>query len=64
MHRDNKKANGGAQWLNGRVLDSGSKGCGFEPQRQHCVVTLRKKHKSLLSTGSYQENPSQHDCKK
>ena len=32
----------GAQWLNGRVLDSRPKGRGFEPQRRHCVVSLSK----------------------
>ena len=30
----------GAQWLSGRVLDSRLKGCGFEPHRRHCVVSL------------------------
>ena len=28
--------------------------CGFEPYRWHCVVSLSKKHYSLLSTGSTQ----------
>ena len=32
----------GAQWLGGRVLDSRPKGCGFEPHRRHCVVSLSK----------------------
>ena len=32
----------GAQWLSGRVLDSRPKGCGFEPQRRHCVVVLEQ----------------------
>ena len=32
----------GAQWLSGRVLDSRSKGHGFEPHRRHCVVSLSK----------------------
>ena len=32
----------GAQWLSGRVLDSRSRGCGFEPHRRHCVVSLSK----------------------
>ena len=31
-----------AQWLSGRVLDSRPKGCGFEPHRRHCVVSLSK----------------------
>ena len=30
----------GAQWLNGRVLDSRLKGRWFEPHRRHCVVSL------------------------
>ena len=30
----------GAQWLNGRVLDSKSRGHEFEPQRRHCVESL------------------------
>ena len=32
----------GAQWLSGRVLDSRPRGCGFEPQWRHCVVSLSK----------------------
>ena len=48
----------GAQWLSGRVLDSRPRGCGFEPHRRHCVVSLSKTHLSLLSTGSTQEDPS------
>ena len=32
----------GAQWLSGRVLDSRSRGCGFEPYRRHCVVVLEQ----------------------
>ena len=32
----------GAQWLSGRVLDLRPKGCGFEPHRHHCVVSLSK----------------------
>ena len=32
----------GAQWLSGRVLDSMPRGCGFEPHRRHCVVSLSK----------------------
>ena len=34
----------GAQWLSGRVLDSRPRGCGFEPHRHHCVVSLSKTH--------------------
>ena len=33
----------GAQWLNGRVLDSRPKGSGFEPHQHHWVVSLSKK---------------------
>ena len=33
-----------AQWLGGRVLDLRLRGCGFEPHRCHCVVSLSKKH--------------------
>ena len=32
----------GAQWLSGRVLDSRSKGHGFEPHPRHCVVVLEQ----------------------
>ena len=32
----------GEQWLSGRVLDSRPRGCGFEPHRRHCVVSLSK----------------------
>ena len=53
----------GAQWLSGRVLDSRPKGQGLEPHRRHCVVSLSKTHLSLLSTGSTQEDPSQHNRK-
>ena len=35
-------ANQGAQWLNGRVLDSGPRGCWLEPHRRHCVVVLEQ----------------------
>ena len=34
----------GAQWLSGRVLDLRPRGCGFEPHRRHCVVSLSKTH--------------------
>ena len=33
---------GGAQRLNGRVLDSRLRGRGFEPHRRHCVVVLEQ----------------------
>ena len=32
----------GGQWLSGRVLDSRPRGCGFEPNRCHCIVSLSK----------------------
>ena len=32
----------GAQWLSGRVLDSRPRGCGYETQRRHCVLSLSK----------------------
>ena len=38
----NQKGVLGAQWLSGRVLDLRLKGCGFEPHRRHCVVSLSK----------------------
>ena len=53
----------GKQWLSGRVLDSRSRGCGFEPNRQHCLVSLRKTHLSLLSTGLTLEDMSQYNYK-
>ena len=34
----------GAQWLNGRDLDSRPRGHGLEPHRSHCVVSLSKTH--------------------
>ena len=34
----------GAQWLNGRVLDSRQRGHGLEPHRSHCIVSLSKTH--------------------
>ena len=38
----------------------GLRGCGFEPHRRHCVVSLSKMLYPLLSAGSTQEDPSQH----
>ena len=32
----------GAQWLNGRVLDSRPSSRGFEPHPHHCIVSLSK----------------------
>ena len=34
----------GAQWLNGRVLDSRPRGHRLEPHQSHCVVSLSKTH--------------------
>ena len=31
-----------AQWLSDRVLDLRPKGCGFQPHRRHCLVSLSK----------------------
>ena len=53
----------GAQWLTRRVLDWGPTGCEFDPRWCHYVVSLCKTHLSLLSTGSTQEDPSQHNLK-
>ena len=36
------KYRSGAQWLGGRVLDLRPRGCGFEPYRRHCIVSLSK----------------------
>ena len=30
--------------MSGRVLDLRLRGCGFEPQRRHCIVSLSKTH--------------------
>ena len=43
------------QWLNSRVLDSGLRDSGFQPDQCHSVVSLNKTHLSLRSTGSTQE---------
>ena len=45
----------GAWWLSGRVLDSGSKCCGFGSHRGHCVMSLglSKTLYPLLCTGSF-----------
>ena len=34
----------GAQWLNGRDLDSRPRGHGLAPHRSHCVVSLSMTH--------------------
>ena len=47
----------GAQWLSGRKLDSRTRGGRFDLRWRHCVMSLSKKHSSLLSTGSTQEDP-------
>ena len=47
-----------AQWLSDRVLDSRFRGCWFEPNQRHCVVSLSKTLYALLSTGSIQKDPS------
>ena len=39
----------GSQWLSSTVLDSRSRGCGFEPYLRHCVVSLSKTLYPLLS---------------
>ena len=37
----------GVQWLiSGRVLDSRPRGCGCDPHRRHCVVSLSKVRKA------------------
>ena len=35
-----KSSKQGAQWLSGRVLDSGPRGHGFEPHQRHCIVVI------------------------
>ena len=35
---------GGGQWLSGRLLVSRSRGCGLEPHRRHCIVSVSKTH--------------------
>ena len=44
-----------------RVLDSRSRGCGFEPHWGCCLVSLSKTLYPLLSAGSTQEDSSRHD---
>ena len=51
----------GALWLSGGVLDLRPRGSGFEPHWRHCVLSLRKAHLSLLSTGSTKEDTSRHN---
>ena len=45
----------GAQWFRGRVLKVRSRGCWFELQQRHCVVTLSKTLYPLLISVSTQE---------
>ena len=42
----------GNRWLSGRVLDMRLRGCGFEPHRRHCLVSMTKTLYPMLSTGS------------
>ena len=42
-------------------LTQDSRGCGFNPHRRHYFVSLSKTLYPLLSTGSTQEDPTQHD---
>ena len=51
----------GTELLSGRVLDSRSRCCGFEPHRWQCIVSLSKPLYPLKSTGSTLEDPSRHD---
>ena len=46
--------------MSGRVLDLGSRDCGFEPHWKHCIVSLSKTLYPLLSTGSIGEDLSRH----
>ena len=45
------------------MLDSGSRGCGFEPHGRHSVVSLSKALYPLPSAGSTQEDPPRHGRK-
>ena len=44
----------------GLVVECLTRDRGFEPHRRRCVVSLSKTYLYLLSTGSTQEDPSQH----
>ena len=48
----------GVQWLSGRVHVSRLTGCGLKPHWHHCVVSLSKSHRSLLSIGPTKEDVS------
>ena len=52
----------GALWLSGRVLDSRSKGFGFEPHQTHCVVSWAR-HFILRLVLVNPKRPVQHDWK-
>ena len=45
---ESKHPNMGAQWLSGTMLDSRLRGCGFQPHRHHCLVSLSKNINSSL----------------
>ena len=47
----------GAQWLNGRVLDSRQRGRRFEPHQRHCVVVLEQ---DTFILALYWFNPGRH----
>ena len=59
IHNNNR----GLLWLSGRVLDSRSICCGFEPYQRHCIVSLNKTGYPLHSTGSTREDLSRHGRK-
>ena len=44
----NSRTERGAQWLSGRVIDLRPRGCGFEPHRRQCVVSLSKNNNPSL----------------
>ena len=45
------------------MLDSRPRGCGFEPHRGHCIMSLSKTQNSLFRIGSTQEDLSRHNWK-
>ena len=49
--------------VSGRVLDSNSRGCGFEPHRRHCIVSFSKAFYALLRIGSTEEDLSRNSRK-
>ena len=42
IQRGDRGSGGGAQWLSGRVFDSGPRDNRFEPHRSLCVVVLEQ----------------------